>query len=157
MIYRHIVIPLDGSELAESVLPHLAGFTPDPQTQVDLVRAVPPVEIHYRAVVPLDTGNERQLNEFALKEARDYLEKTKTKLPTAYTNVRAQILQGRPADVIADYLNTSGADLLLMATHGRSGPSRWIWGSTAEKLLRSTCIPVFLVHPPGCGARPEGR
>ena len=157
MIYSHIVVLLDGSELAECVLPHLETFLNSPLTKVDLVRAVPPLEMHYKAALPLDKREEQEINEFALKEARDYLEKVKSRLPARGAEIKLQVLPGSPADVITDYLKTSGADLLLMATHGRSGVSRWIWGSTADRLLRSTTVPIFLIRPAGCGMTEEGH
>jgi nucleotide-binding universal stress UspA family protein len=157
MIYSHIVVLLDGSELAECVLPHLETFLNSPQTKVDLVRAVPPLEMHFKAALPLDKREEQEINDFALKEAQDYLEKVKSRMPFRGAIVTSQILRGNPANVIADYLKSSGADLLLMATHGHSGVSRWIWGSTAEKLLRSTSLPIFLVRPADCRMDQEGH
>jgi nucleotide-binding universal stress UspA family protein len=41
-------------------------------------------------------------------------------------------------------------DLIIIATHGRSGVSRWVWGSVAERILRSACVPVLMVRAPGC-------
>ncbi len=151
MIYRHIVIPLDGSQLAECVFSYIDGFNLGTQTKIDLIRVVPPLEVPYKPAVTLDTGEEVKLNEFALQEEWEYLKKARAKLANLPADITTQAFPGQPAEGIADYLKTRGADLLIMATHGRSGPSRWIWGSTAEKLLRSTRLPVFLVRPPGCG------
>ncbi len=156
MIFHHIVIPLDGSELAENSLSYLETFSLTAETEVELVRAVPPVELHYKAALPVDTRAEKELNQSSRKEAQEYLERVKAKIGPSPAKVTTRTIQGNPADAIVDHLNSSGADLLLMATHGRSGPSRWIWGSTAERILRSTCIPTFIVHPPGCGLKVEG-
>jgi nucleotide-binding universal stress UspA family protein len=151
MSYRKIVMPLDGSELAECVFPHLEALVPDRQsTSIDLVRVVPPIEMHYKAAVPFDTRQEKEMNQAAVKEATDYLQTVKARLSSAGFNVEIKILSGRPADVLADYLKKSNADLLLIATHGRSGPSRWVWGSIAEKLLQASHVPVFLVRPDVC-------
>jgi nucleotide-binding universal stress UspA family protein len=151
MNYQHVIVPLDGSELAESVLPHLEAVASNCQiTKVELIRAVPPIEVHFRAALPIDAEQEKQFNRAALKEAEDYLLKIKAGLDSSRMTVTTKVLSGNVGDVLVDYLNRSDADLLLIATHGRSGPSRWIWGSVAEKLLRSSCIPVFLVRPPTC-------
>jgi nucleotide-binding universal stress UspA family protein len=50
----------------------------------------------------------------------------------------------------AEYANNGGFDLVIIATHGRSGVSRWVWGSVADRLLRAVCIPILMVHAPGC-------
>jgi nucleotide-binding universal stress UspA family protein len=151
MNYRHVIVPLDGSELAESVLPHLEALASNCQiTTVELVRAVPPIELHYKAALPIDLRQEKEINQAILKEAEDYLLKVKSRLDASRMTVTIKVLSGNVGSILADYVKNSGADLLLMATHGRSGPSRWVWGSIADKLLRSACIPIFLVRPPGC-------
>jgi nucleotide-binding universal stress UspA family protein len=151
MNYQHVIVPLDGSETAESVLPHLDAVASNCQiTTVELVRAVPPIELHYKAAMPIDARQEKQLNEAAIREAEQYLQKIKSKLDASRMTITTKVLPGVVADTLANYLEKSGADLLLMSTHGRSGPSRWFWGSIADKLLKISCIPVFLVRPPTC-------
>ena len=151
MNYQHVIVPLDGSALAECVLPHLEAIASNCHiTTVELVRVVPPLEMHYRAVLPFDVQQEKQLNQAAVKEAEDYLSAIKARLDASRMTVITKVLLGPVADVLSDYIQKSGADLLILATHGRSGPSRWFWGSVADKLLRSCCIPVFLVRPSGC-------
>ena len=54
------------------------------------------------------------------------------------------------AEDVANYASKTGADLIVIATHGRSGPSRWVWGSIADRILRSSCVPVLMVRAPGC-------
>jgi nucleotide-binding universal stress UspA family protein len=152
MNYQHVVVPLDGSELAECVLPHLEAVASNCQiTSVELIRAVVPIEMHYKAAFPINSNQEKQINEAAIKEAEDYLLKIKSRLDASRMTVTTRVLPGNHvAEVLSSYLNKSGADLLLMATHGRSGASRWIWGSVADRLLQVSCIPVFLVRPPSC-------
>jgi nucleotide-binding universal stress UspA family protein len=154
MNYQHVIVTLDGSELAESVLPHLEAVASNCQiTTVELVRAVPPLEMHYKAALPFDERQEKELNQSALKGAEDYLRQVKARLDASRMTVTTKVLSGPVADSLADYVNKSSADLLLVATHGRSGPSRCVWGSTAERLLHSSCIPVFLVRPPSCSIK----
>ena len=54
------------------------------------------------------------------------------------------------AEDLAGYASKSNTDLIVIATHGRSGPSRWVWGSVADRILRSSCVPVLMVRAPGC-------
>ena len=60
------------------------------------------------------------------------------------------IMMGKPADELVDYLKKSDADLVMVASHGRSGISRWVFGSVAERLLKGACVPVLMVRAPGC-------
>ncbi len=60
---------------------------------------------------------------------------------------------GGVAEGIADYATKNDADLIIMATHGRSGISRWVLGSVADRVLRSSCVPVLMVRAPGCEPR----
>jgi nucleotide-binding universal stress UspA family protein len=154
MNYKHVIVPLDGSELAESVLPHLEAVASNCQiTTVELVRVVPPLEMHYKAALPIDSKQEKQINQEALKEAENYLLKVKAGLNAARMEISIKVLPGEAAQQLVEYIEKSGADLLIIATHGRSGVSRWVWGSVADKLLRSSCIPVFIVRPPECKPR----
>ena len=57
---------------------------------------------------------------------------------------------GKAADMLADYVKGSDADLVVIASHGRSGISRWVYGSVADRLLRAACVPVLMVRAPGC-------
>jgi nucleotide-binding universal stress UspA family protein len=64
-------------------------------------------------------------------------------------SVRIAVAFGRPAQEIVDFAEREDIDLIVMSTHGRSGMSRWILGSVADKVLRGTHLPVLLVRPPG--------
>jgi nucleotide-binding universal stress UspA family protein len=149
--YKYIVVPLDGSELAECVLPHLEAVTSNTKVStVELVRVVQPLEMHYKAALPLDAKQEKQMNAAAIKEAEDYLQKVRAKLDTSQMTVTTKVLTGHVAETLASYLEKSGADLLLIATHGRSGLSRWVMGSTAQRVVEISCVPVLMVRPPTC-------
>jgi nucleotide-binding universal stress UspA family protein len=151
MKYKHIIVPLDGSELAECVLPHVEGVTSSASTAtVELVRIVPPLEMHYKAALPLDAKQEKQMNDAAIKEAEDYLQKVKAKLNVSTAIITTKALSGHVAETLAGYIEKSGADLLLIATHGRTGISRWVMGSIAQRMLEIACVPVLMVRPPSC-------
>jgi len=64
--------------------------------------------------------------------------------------MKAEIIKGRPAETLAEYAEKNQIDLIVIATHGRSGVSRWVWGSVADRLLRAACVPVLMVRAPGC-------
>ena len=64
--------------------------------------------------------------------------------------VVTDILAGLPFMEIIRYARDKSIDLIVIATHGRSGVSRWVWGSVADRILRSSCVPVLMVRAPGC-------
>jgi nucleotide-binding universal stress UspA family protein len=150
MQYKKILVPLDGSQFAECVLPHLSALTSSCSiADIELVSVIPALEMHYKAAVPLDSREEDQISRAEVKAAKDYLDGVAERLRSPILNVTTKVLTGKPAESLANYIETSGSDLLVMATHGRSGPSRWVMGSVADRLLQISPIPVFIVRPSG--------
>lgn len=149
---RTILVPLDGSEVAESVLPHVEALAI--QSHFELTNVVVFRVCEY-AVVPDDasgessgweTGLRREISQ-AKRSAEKYLAKVEERLAAAGIGVRSEVLVGQPADVIVDHANGRQLGLVAMATHGRSGLSRLAFGSVAEKTLRGLSCPLFLVRP----------
>ena len=149
-MYKKIMVPLDGSELAECVLPHAEAFIkafkiPD----VVFVRVVEPETLPYRvegAVDPLIVA-EREAGRKS--SAKDYLDRIAKRFKDGRTAVHSEVLIGRVTESLADYAEQSDVDLFIIATHGRSGVTRWVMGSVADKLLRSASLPVLMVRAPG--------
>ncbi|MDP2932282.1 MAG: universal stress protein [Chloroflexota bacterium] len=152
-MYQRILVPLDGSALAECVLPHLDTLAKGCAVkEVDFVRVVEPFYVPLVSEGgPVFSDKEAQQIEARNRaEAEKYLKNVVSKIKYDGVKTQWQVLQaGRPADAIADYATKNGADLILIATHGRSGISRWMWGSVADQVLRSACMPVMLVRAPG--------
>lgn len=150
-MYQHVIVPLDGSELAECVLPHaeaIAGGSSN--TRVTFIRVVPPLHL-YGGVESSFSPEERQrLEADSMDVARDYLDRLVKQLTEAGITAQSEVLYGDVIDKLTDYANKNEADLIIIATHGRSGVSRWVWGSVADRILRSSCIPVLMVRAPGC-------
>ena len=151
-MYKKIMVTLDGSELAECVLPHVEGFIKGfPESRVVFVRMVEPVPI------PSMPGDLRSIKEISLEDrdaerksnAQDYLNNVIERIKTEPSNLDAEVIVGRTADGLADYARKNDIDLILIATHGRSGISRWVRGSVADKVLRSANVPVLMVRTPG--------
>jgi nucleotide-binding universal stress UspA family protein len=148
-MYHKIVAPLDGSELAEQILPHLASVALGCLAgTVELVRVIEPVNVATRGSIAFSEAQLKQINDETRKEAESYLDKIRQTLTARGLTVNTRVLSGRVAECLTDYIRESGADLLIISTHGRSGASRWLWGSVTEKLLHSICIPVMVVRPP---------
>jgi nucleotide-binding universal stress UspA family protein len=149
--YQKIIVPMDGSQLAECVLPHVEAIALACRVgTVELVRVVPLIELHIKGAMPFDDNEEKEFNEEAAKEAKTYLNKVKKMLAKKGIPVTTKVLTGPTAKVLADHIDKSAADLVIVSTHGRSGPSRWVWGSIADRLLHSTCTPILMIRAPGC-------
>ena len=147
--YRRIMVPLDGSRLAECVLPHaLAMARTCDSPKVVLVRVVESVSQQAQEAPP-PAGLSR-LQSARMAQAEDYLRQVANKLDSGSAAFETHCLEGRAAEALADYAAKNGIDLLVMATHGRTGVSRWAWGSVADRLLRALCIPILMVRVPGC-------
>ena len=153
-MYKKIMVPLDGSKLAECVLPHVETVIKGCESpEVILVRAVESITIPYGREVAKITSIE-QLTAFEAKskvEAEKYLKEILARLGKAGVNAKAEAIYGQATEVLSDFITKNDINLVVIATHGRSGISRQAWGSVAERLLRSVCVPVLMVRAPGCG------
>jgi nucleotide-binding universal stress UspA family protein len=149
-VYRRIMVPLDGSKLAECVLPHTETLAKLSKASIELVHVIEPLELPTRGGIALSIDDIKQIESHTQNDTESYLHGIVERLKLAGIKARSKILIGKAADSLVDYIHKSNFDLLIMATHGRSGISRWIWGSVAEKILHSSSIPVLLVRPPEC-------
>ncbi len=151
---RRILVPLDGSKLAESVLPHVEtlakqrGIGP---VEVTLLRVCKPSIISFDYE---ESGMPRSRKKQADKELADckrtserYFTRVKRRLEQAGAKVQSVVLEGEPADEIIEYADSNHFNLIVMASHGRSGISRWAYGSVASKVLTGVSSPIFLVRP----------
>ena len=84
--------------------------------------------------------------------AKDYLDQVITRFQHEETALHSEVLVGRAAESLADYTKENDIDLIVIATHGRSGVTRWVRGSVADKVLRSSNVPVLMVRAPGTRA-----
>ena len=150
-MYQKIMVPLDGSELAECVLPHVEAISKGCDVKnVTLVRVVEPLELPPQTWIAFTEGESQQIESGRKSEAEEYLKKVEKQLQESAIRVGSAVLFGKAAESVAEYATQNGVDLIVIATHGRSGISHWYWGSVAERILRSACVPVFMVRAPGC-------
>jgi len=151
-MYEKIMVPLDGSELAECVLPHVETFIKRYRvSEVVFARVIDPIPLYFYNESYINR-EELEVSELDRKgSAQDYLNQVMDRLEHDGTKLHSEVLVGRVAESLADYAHKNGMDLILIATHGRSGISRWVIGSVADKILRSINIPVLMVRAPGAG------
>ena len=149
-MYKKILVPLDGSELAECVLPHVESIAKGCGVKnIILVRALEPYISSY-AQVYLSDEQRKEADARAEGAAREYLDQAVSRVKLDGVEVQKQFITGSPAESIAEYATKNDVDLIIISTHGRSGISRWVWGSVADRILRSACVPVMMVRAPGC-------
>jgi nucleotide-binding universal stress UspA family protein len=151
-MYKKIMVPLDGSELAECVLPHVEAMAKGNQVdKIVFVRVVEPFEMAPTGEEYVFTQEDRKRIESERKSAaEDYLRKLLEHLKYDGTRLGSEIVEGKVPESLAEYAEKNEMDLIVIATHGRSGISKWVLGSVADRILRSSCVPVLMVRAPGC-------
>ena len=150
-MYRKILVPLDGSELAECVLPHVESIAKGCGVQeVIFLRVAEPLHLPSGGDVYLGPETIDRINADNKAAAKSYLGQVVKRTRYDGVSIMTEVITGIPAEGIADYAMKNSIDLIAIATHGRSGISRWAWGSVADRILRSACVAVLMVRAPGC-------
>ncbi len=145
-MYHKILVPLDGSELAEKALPHALMLADKGEGQLILVRAVPlPDYLVTGAEVPLHGPLDDETQRVWRGQAERYLEEVRARPELVGRLAGTRVVIGNAADEILDYALECGADLIVVCSHGRTGLRRFLLGSVAEKLVRHSPCPVMVV------------
>jgi len=126
-MYKKILVPLDGSKLAEAVLPYVTFLATALQVPVDLLHVDDP-ETAFRT------------------EGADYLQKVTASFKNSVP-INCCRQQGTAAEVILDTASADSGALIAMATHGQSGGQRWLLGRVAQKVLQASVNPLLLIRP----------
>lgn len=148
-MYSKVVVPLDGSQLAEGILPHVIELIRERGSQVYLLSVTPLALGTLPAVVdtPLPPISLREEERRIERELTEYLQTVAKRLEPVAAGVQVSVRFGRHADEILDFAAGVEADLIAMSSHGRSGIGRWVFGSVADRVLRGAACPVLLVRP----------
>lgn len=141
-----ILVPLDGSEMAEAAIAPALDMAQAGSSLI-LVRAAD------ARILPGADVIGAQIR--AVREAEDYLAGVKEKLEKAGVGrIETHVWYGPAAPAVVEAARVQKVDLIVMSTHGRSGFGRMIFGSVAESVLRGTRVPIFLVRPSGAPVEP---
>ena len=136
---KAIVAPLDGSRFSERALPYAIELAKSSGARLILLRAAgQPLSLE-AVVDPIDAKFD------ALDDAEAELADTIERIKKAEIAVEPHVYSGEPARAIIDSARLNGAGLIVMATHGRAGLGRWLYGSVADKVIRGSRLPVLLV------------
>ena len=146
-MYRHkrVIVALDGSPSAEAVLRFLVEIAGPLDMTVVLLRVLepfPPSVVEGTRHVILEDIEARR------RDAEEYLAPLASELRSHGVDATWQVRRGRPAEEILTAARESRADLIAMATHGRTGLGRLLFGSVAESVLRHAAVPVFMIRQP---------
>jgi nucleotide-binding universal stress UspA family protein len=139
IMFQQLLVPLDGSGLAECVLPHTIAFARAFQSQVTLLRVV---------AAPLP-GTPVDLFDWQIQkaEAEAYLDGIAPRLQEADVPTEAIVVEGQPANSIINYISHHPIDLVVLSSHGESGLADWSMGTVAQKLLLRSHVSSLLVRP----------
>lgn len=137
-MYKHLLVPLDESEVAEAALVHALGLAQALGARLTLL-----------AVMALDLGD--AVPAPAVLEARRadlkvYLNSRCARLESEGVACHPSVREGDAAEEIAHYAEKHDVDLIVMGTHGRTGLDRWVHGSVSDRLLSLTDLPILIVR-----------
>jgi nucleotide-binding universal stress UspA family protein len=144
-MFKHILVPLDGSTLSEKALGIATTVARATSAQVTLLHSVTPATFVYTTPVPVSDDLYEQVMDSDVINTTNYLKKVETRLrDCGVENVEVKVLVG-PAAAAIEMAAREGCDLVVMSTHGRTGVARTVWGSIADEVVRGVNIPVLLV------------
>ncbi len=149
-MFRHILVPLDGSGFAEAALPYALEMAAQFDSDITLLRVVLPPRVGEGALSPESATYMIKLRDDLYKEAIEYLQNQKGSLRQQNFRVHYQVAESE--DIAAEIISAvrgSDADTVVMCTHGRGGLSRWLFGSVATRVLQTSQVPVLVIRPSG--------
>lgn len=153
---QQILVPLDGSALAESILPYAGALARATASTLKLLQVKPPplVDMEVNGMTSILENWQKQ----ALDAAHTYLAGVAARLQSAGLVVQAEVLEGDPATcIVSSAEQDPNLLLIVMATHGRGEMRRWIFGSVTSKVLHTCPKPLLLRRPPGTHCRCPAR
>jgi nucleotide-binding universal stress UspA family protein len=140
-VYKKILVPLDGSELSEKIIPEIEKVATCFGASISLLR------VAYAYTIPGADPTETQVT--VVKAAEEYLRGVAERLKAKGFTVDSHVRYGDEAEEILEHCTRNDIDLIAMSTHGRSGVKRWLLGSVAEKVIRHATKPILLVRHEG--------
>jgi nucleotide-binding universal stress UspA family protein len=145
---QKVLITLDGSPLSDRAIEPGLAVAQSLGACVTLLRVVPKVSIDGR-LDEHERGLSRRMQEDLIEEAKDYLHTScrSDVAARADVTIKSEVRIGSPAEIILEHIETYGTDLIVMATHGRTGLKRWVYGSVTAKVLRSVNCSMLVIRP----------
>ncbi len=142
--FKKLLVPLDGSEFAESALEPALAIARGMEAELVLFRVAQPIP-RTRALAEMpDVYNDVVAATY--REAEDYLTGLQARLDYDRITIEHRSAEDGVARQILDYAAAGGADLVVMSSHGRTGVERWVHGSVTEKVLRGCACATLVVR-----------
>jgi nucleotide-binding universal stress UspA family protein len=139
-VYSKILVPLDGSDVAECVLPHVEAIaTKNNAVQATFLYVVSPLDMPM-----VESEFKSRIESLAKSAAEDYVKRVIGKLEYK-ERAHCEVILGKAADSILDYAQENSMDLIVMASHGLSGVGRWSQGSVTDKVLHESTVPILRI------------
>lgn len=139
-MFKRILVCLDGSDLAEHILPHVTEIATPNLTTVVMLKVLP-------ETIGGVTGVSQKTPASVQHRAEEYLKGVASPLAAAGVDVSSVIMLGKAEEVITRYARDNQIDLIAMATHGRGGLQNTLFGSVAQHVLRESGLPLLLIRP----------
>src|SRR5579871_1031004 len=136
----HVLVPLDGSSLAEEAIPHGVAVASAFNSDLTLLRVVEQHNIN-RSVDPLDWHIEKTV-------ADSYLDSIASGLHENHIHVEKVLLEGRAPNLIVEFAQSHNIDMVILSAHGKSGSTDWTVGSTVQKAIQGIGRSIFIVRGP---------
>jgi nucleotide-binding universal stress UspA family protein len=155
-MYERILVPLDGTKLAEQAIPYARGMAEKFKSRLTLLRAITTSQEAFREVAAepigvtapeMTVGVARNLYEAEAEDARSYLRRIAETFDGSGIEVETEMVEGDPEWVIEHQAKELNASLIVMASHGRSGLARLLHGSVSDEVVRGSSVPIMLVRP----------
>ena len=140
-MHQRVLLPLDGSTLAEQALPYAVAQAERFRAELILLRAVGSLNGYGHSIGELGWVQD-QMGQWA----RDYLESIATQVRVEGIPVKVVVLHDPPHEAITQFAEANSVDLIVICSRGQSGSSRWLMGSVADRVVRGATIPVLLVR-----------
>jgi nucleotide-binding universal stress UspA family protein len=142
-MYKRALVPLDGSSVAETIIPFILDIAGPLDMEVVLLRVVEPIPtvvVEGSRHIDVEDVEARRI------DAEEYLAPIAVELRKKAVRVESRVRRGHPIEEIVTAAREAGADLIAMSTHGRGGLGRLMFGSVAQAVLRQVDIPVLLMR-----------
>ncbi len=153
-MYKKVLVPLDGSPLAECTLSHVKNLFKDGSVGEVTILNVVKVDLPWATIKNAQSPKDIDIDAIRkplFMASRKYLADIESRLVSEGIKAKTESLEGnRPADTITEYAHTKGIDMIIIGTHGYTGLKHLMLGSVAFGVLHQSHVPVLLIRPESC-------
>ena len=144
--YKKIVVPLDGSGWSQRAIPHAVDIARANGAELILLHVFRPPAAEYTDQISL-AGQDQQIQQMR-DQMKQFLIGIRNELRGEQITVRGHMIEGTGvANLICEFVNSENIDLVVMSTHGRSGLTKFLFGSVTNQVMQCVKVPVLLIHP----------